>query len=324
MEFFSQSISCIWTNRNTLSCLRFDTESFRLKRQNRTSQQVDSKHLFLFFDVIKQSISVWDLVLLLQDGEHVSVFVDNASSSSLSVLQDTLFSGILLGVWAQTPTDYIRQQSGTVEGHLTSSSFVWILKPHRAEVDRTFGSKLVSDIKTWGLQQRNRSRPHGHNSDLVQRSHIWGARDKLSHLHHIDSLPVSSFTKHQGHNFHYFSFTGSETAHLVFVQIHFCWQSLKRFVLQPEKKKSTHPWTPRQTEVHLLFKWQIFYIHVDNSIGVKTVKCFLSLMKTSLSSVFPFLRLPVAAAPLSASALGWPDVGPFRTRCDLCVSIMTG
>lgn len=36
--------------------------------------------------------------LYLQAGEYVSVFVDNATGSSLSVLQDSLFSGILLGV----------------------------------------------------------------------------------------------------------------------------------------------------------------------------------------------------------------------------------
>ncbi|XP_054870861.1 erythroferrone-like isoform X1 [Amphiprion ocellaris] len=36
--------------------------------------------------------------LYLQAGEYVSVFVDNATGSSISVLQDSLFSGILLGV----------------------------------------------------------------------------------------------------------------------------------------------------------------------------------------------------------------------------------
>ncbi|XP_034003903.1 erythroferrone [Trematomus bernacchii] len=36
--------------------------------------------------------------LYLQAGEYVSVFLDNATGSSLSVLQDSLFSGILLGV----------------------------------------------------------------------------------------------------------------------------------------------------------------------------------------------------------------------------------
>ena len=34
----------------------------------------------------------------LQAGEYVSVFVDNATGSAISVLQDSLFSGILLGV----------------------------------------------------------------------------------------------------------------------------------------------------------------------------------------------------------------------------------
>ncbi|KAG7222878.1 hypothetical protein INR49_015985 [Caranx melampygus] len=36
--------------------------------------------------------------LYLQAGEYVSVFVDNATGSSISILQDSLFSGILLGV----------------------------------------------------------------------------------------------------------------------------------------------------------------------------------------------------------------------------------
>ncbi|XP_036941209.1 erythroferrone isoform X1 [Acanthopagrus latus] len=36
--------------------------------------------------------------LYLQAGEYVSVFVDNATGSAISVLQDSLFSGILLGV----------------------------------------------------------------------------------------------------------------------------------------------------------------------------------------------------------------------------------
>ncbi|XP_008303078.1 protein FAM132B [Stegastes partitus] len=36
--------------------------------------------------------------LYLQAGEYVSVFVDNATGSAVSVLQDSLFSGILLGV----------------------------------------------------------------------------------------------------------------------------------------------------------------------------------------------------------------------------------
>ncbi|KAL0966575.1 hypothetical protein UPYG_G00297000 [Umbra pygmaea] len=36
--------------------------------------------------------------LYLQAGEYVSVFVDNGTGSALTVLQDTLFSGILLGV----------------------------------------------------------------------------------------------------------------------------------------------------------------------------------------------------------------------------------
>ncbi|CAJ1073160.1 erythroferrone isoform X2 [Xyrichtys novacula] len=36
--------------------------------------------------------------LYLQAGEYVSVFVDNGTGSSVSVLQDSLFSGILLGV----------------------------------------------------------------------------------------------------------------------------------------------------------------------------------------------------------------------------------
>ncbi|XP_072219553.1 erythroferrone [Leuresthes tenuis] len=36
--------------------------------------------------------------LYLQAGEYVSVFVDNATGSAISVLQDTLFSGILLGI----------------------------------------------------------------------------------------------------------------------------------------------------------------------------------------------------------------------------------
>ncbi|XP_051250365.1 erythroferrone [Dicentrarchus labrax] len=36
--------------------------------------------------------------LYLQTGEYVSVFVDNATGSAISVLQDSLFSGILLGV----------------------------------------------------------------------------------------------------------------------------------------------------------------------------------------------------------------------------------
>lgn len=36
--------------------------------------------------------------LYLQAGEYVSVFVDNATGSSISVLQDSLFSGILLGI----------------------------------------------------------------------------------------------------------------------------------------------------------------------------------------------------------------------------------
>ncbi|KAK5860496.1 hypothetical protein PBY51_021968 [Eleginops maclovinus] len=36
--------------------------------------------------------------LYLQAGEYVSVFLDNATGSTLSVLQDSLFSGILLGV----------------------------------------------------------------------------------------------------------------------------------------------------------------------------------------------------------------------------------
>ncbi|CAK6979658.1 erythroferrone [Scomber scombrus] len=36
--------------------------------------------------------------LYLQVGEYVSVFVDNATGSSISILQDSLFSGILLGV----------------------------------------------------------------------------------------------------------------------------------------------------------------------------------------------------------------------------------
>ncbi|XP_068427550.1 erythroferrone [Clinocottus analis] len=36
--------------------------------------------------------------LYLQDGEYVSVFLDNSSGSSVSVLQDSLFSGILFGV----------------------------------------------------------------------------------------------------------------------------------------------------------------------------------------------------------------------------------
>ncbi|XP_074484090.1 erythroferrone [Sebastes fasciatus] len=36
--------------------------------------------------------------LYLQAGEYVSVFVDNATGSAISVLQDSLFSGMLLGV----------------------------------------------------------------------------------------------------------------------------------------------------------------------------------------------------------------------------------
>ncbi|XP_035988894.1 erythroferrone isoform X3 [Fundulus heteroclitus] len=36
--------------------------------------------------------------LYLQAGEYVSVFVDNATGSAISVLQDSLFSGILLGI----------------------------------------------------------------------------------------------------------------------------------------------------------------------------------------------------------------------------------
>ncbi|CAB1325727.1 unnamed protein product, partial [Coregonus sp. 'balchen'] len=36
--------------------------------------------------------------LYLQAGEYVSIFVDNGTGSALTVLQDTLFSGILLGV----------------------------------------------------------------------------------------------------------------------------------------------------------------------------------------------------------------------------------
>ncbi|XP_073347561.1 erythroferrone isoform X2 [Pagrus major] len=36
--------------------------------------------------------------LYLQAGEYVSVFVDNATGSAINVLQDSLFSGILLGV----------------------------------------------------------------------------------------------------------------------------------------------------------------------------------------------------------------------------------
>ncbi|KAM4551620.1 erythroferrone [Odontesthes bonariensis] len=36
--------------------------------------------------------------LYLQAGEYVSVFVDNATGSAVSVLQDSLFSGILLGI----------------------------------------------------------------------------------------------------------------------------------------------------------------------------------------------------------------------------------
>ncbi|KAM9322887.1 erythroferrone [Pholidichthys leucotaenia] len=36
--------------------------------------------------------------LYLQAGEYVSVFVDNATGSAISILQDSLFSGILLGV----------------------------------------------------------------------------------------------------------------------------------------------------------------------------------------------------------------------------------
>ncbi|XP_038575108.1 erythroferrone [Micropterus salmoides] len=36
--------------------------------------------------------------LFLQAGEYVSVFVDNATGSAISVLQDSMFSGILLGV----------------------------------------------------------------------------------------------------------------------------------------------------------------------------------------------------------------------------------
>ncbi|KAM6919359.1 erythroferrone [Xenentodon cancila] len=36
--------------------------------------------------------------LYLQAGEYVSVFVDNATGSTVSVLQDSLFSGILLGI----------------------------------------------------------------------------------------------------------------------------------------------------------------------------------------------------------------------------------
>lgn len=36
--------------------------------------------------------------LYLQAGEYVSVFVDNATGSAISILQDSLFSGILLGI----------------------------------------------------------------------------------------------------------------------------------------------------------------------------------------------------------------------------------
>ncbi|XP_021468332.1 erythroferrone [Oncorhynchus mykiss] len=36
--------------------------------------------------------------LYIQAGEYVSIFVDNGTGSALTVLQDTLFSGILLGV----------------------------------------------------------------------------------------------------------------------------------------------------------------------------------------------------------------------------------
>ena len=48
----------------------------------------------------QERILMLDLEFLcVQVGEYVSVFVDNATGSAISVLQDSLFSGILLGVW---------------------------------------------------------------------------------------------------------------------------------------------------------------------------------------------------------------------------------
>lgn len=41
------------------------------------------------------------LCCCLQAGEYVSVFVDNGTGSAINVLQDSLFSGILLGVWSK-------------------------------------------------------------------------------------------------------------------------------------------------------------------------------------------------------------------------------
>ena len=47
----------------------------------------------------QERILMLDLEFLcVQVGEYVSVFVDNATGSAISVLQDSLFSGILLGV----------------------------------------------------------------------------------------------------------------------------------------------------------------------------------------------------------------------------------
>lgn len=39
-----------------------------------------------------------------QAGEYVSILIDNGTGSALTILQDSLFSGILIGVWGHKQT----------------------------------------------------------------------------------------------------------------------------------------------------------------------------------------------------------------------------
>lgn len=39
------------------------------------------------------------MFLFFQAGEYVSILIDNGTGSALTILRDSLFSGILIGVW---------------------------------------------------------------------------------------------------------------------------------------------------------------------------------------------------------------------------------
>lgn len=43
--------------------------------------------------------------LYLQAGEYVSILIDNGTGSALTILKDSLFSGILIGVWSDAATN---------------------------------------------------------------------------------------------------------------------------------------------------------------------------------------------------------------------------